>query len=327
MHKGLITSKGDNIPQTVVEFLYYLRSVKGKSENTIDGYKIDLSIFFKFMKQYKGGEDENDRLEDIIIHDIDIDFISSIKLPDIYAFINYITIVRKNGSNARARKTAAIKSYYNYMVNKVKLLDENPSLELEAPKIGKHNPVYLTLNESRQLLNAIDGKYKERDYAIITLFLNCGLRLSELVGIDLGDIKGDALTVRGKGNKERAVYLNKACEASISDYMDIRFDMDVPKECRALFISQRKSRISKRTVQHIVDKYLEKAELTGENYSVHKLRHTAATLMYKYGNVDIRTLQQILGHESVSTTEIYTHVDDEQVRVALNKNPLAEETK
>lgn len=314
--------KNDNLPVLLIDFLDYLMAVKGKSVNTIDGYRIDLSMFLKFMKIRKRIWNENDNIEDVAIYDIDADFISSINLSDIYAFINYITIVRHNGTHARARKTAAIKSFYKYLVNKVKVIKENPALELETPKIRKSQPIYLTLEQSRKLLTSIDGTYKERNFAIITLFLNCGLRLSELIGIDTNDIKEDKLKVKGKGNKERVVYLNKACLSALHQYIGVRNSFNV--DTSALFLSERKKRISKRTVQHIVQKYIEKAGISDNKYSVHKLRHTAATLMYKYGNVDIRLLQEILGHENVSTTQIYTHVDDEKLRSAINSNPLSD---
>ncbi len=195
---------------------------------------------------------------------------------------------------------------------------------METPKINSRQPIYLTLNESKRLLTSIDGKNKERDYAIITLFLNCGLRLSELVGIDINKINGDILTVIGKGDKERTVYLNKACLNAINTYLKVR-PHDGVKDKNALFISERKQRISKRTVQYLVKKYIGASDLDTEKYSTHKLRHTAATLMYKYGNVDIRALQHILGHENISTTQIYTHVDDDRLRSAVKANPLSGE--
>lgn len=320
MKHSIFTPEKDNLPPLVIDFLNYLTSVKGKSINTIDGYRIDLSMFLKFIKLHRAGFDDEE-LENINIYDIDSEFLSTIGLADIYAFINYITIARHNGPNARARKTAAIRSFYNYLCNKAKLIKYNPANELETPKISKTQPVYLTLDECKDLLNSVDGMYKERDYAIITIFLNCGLRLSELVNIDITDIKGDSMVVTGKGNKQRVVYLNKACINALESYISERSDYKT--ESRALFLSERKNRISKRTVQYIVKKYLEKAKLVDGKYSVHKLRHTAATLMYKYGNVDIRSLQQILGHENVSTTQIYTHVDDEKLRHAINSNPLS----
>jgi integrase/recombinase XerD len=207
------------------------------------------------------------------------------------------------------------------------VIRHNPSIELESPKINSRHPVYLTLEESKQLLSSIDGENKERDYAIITLFLNCGLRLSELISIDINKINNDKLTVIGKGNKERTVYLNSACIDAINNYLKVRPTDDNVKDKNALFLSERKRRISKRAVQYLVKKYIGISNLDTEKYSPHKLRHTAATLMYKYGKVDIRSLQQILGHENISTTQIYTHLDDETLRNAINANPLSEEKK
>lgn len=312
----------ENLPSILNDFLGYLCTIKGKSQNTIDGYKTDLRLFLKYMKKIK--KNLKDDVEDIYIGDIDEEFIKSIRLYDLYSFINYVTLKRDNSAYARARKTAAIKSFFNYLETKVKIIKENPARELESPKIEKRHPVYLTLEQSKQLLSIVDGRNKERDYAILVLFLNCGLRLSELIGIDISKIKGDTLTVIGKGNKERTVYLNSACIKAIENYLAVRpKDGVIDKD--ALFLSERKKRISKLTVEVLVKKFIKKAGLYDNKYTPHKLRHTAATLMYKYGHVDIRALQQILGHESVSTTQIYTHIDDEKLREAIKSNPLSEE--
>lgn len=313
------------IPKYLNDFLNYLGTIKGKSSNTISGYRIDLTMFFRFLKLYKGYVDSKALFEEIDISDIDEPFLTSIKLADIYAFLSFTENQRSNGSYARARKVAAIRSFFKYLHGKAKILDENPAIELESPKISKRNPVYLTLDESKSLLSIIEGKNKERDLCIITLFLNCGLRLSELVGINISKIKDDTLTVIGKGNKERTVYLNKSCIKVIDNYLSVRNLLEVEYEDKdALFISRNNRRINKRTVELLVKKYVNKAGLTNEKYSPHKLRHTAATLMYKHGNVDIRSLQKILGHENLSTTQIYTHVDDEKLRKAVSLNPLNE---
>lgn len=322
MHGTKDKNIDDGLPEILEGFLGYLSSVKGKSLNTIEGYKIDLRLFLKYTKKSK--LKLKDDINNISIHDIDETFIKGIKLGDMYSFINYITLKRENSNYARARKTAAIKSFFLYLETKAKIIKENPARELETPKIYKRHPVYLTLDESREILNSISGRNKERDYAIIVLFLNCGLRLSELVGINISKIKGDILTVIGKGNKERTVYLNNACIRAINSYMLVRNKEDIEDE-DALFLSERKKRIDKRTVEVLVKKYINKVGLNNEKYSPHKLRHTAATLMYKYGNVDIRALQQILGHESVSTTQIYTHIDEERLREAVKSNPLSED--
>lgn len=315
-----------NLPRSVNDFVNYLDTIRGKSSNTINGYKVDLTLFFRFLKLYKGLAKQTDAFELIKINDIDDKFIRSIKLPDLYAFISFAENYRNNGNYARARKVATLKSYFKYLQGKAKIIDENPAIELESPKISKRNPIYLTLDESKCLLRSIEGKYEERDYCIITLFLNCGLRLSELCGIDISNIKEDTLTVIGKGNKERTVYLNKACIKALNRYLLVRnLDFEKIKDKNALFISKNYTRINKRSVELMLKKYLKLSNLDTEKYTPHKLRHTAATLMYKYGNVDIRSLQKILGHENVSTTQIYTHVDDEKLREAINSNPLSDE--
>lgn len=314
------------LPERVNEFLNYLSTIKGKSINTINGYKIDLIMFFRFLKLYKGSISDNIEFEEIEIDDIDDRFLRKIKLADLYAFISFTEEYRNNGNYARARKVATLKSFFKFLYGKAKIIDDNPAVELETPKINKRNPVYLTLEESKALLNAIDGRYRERDYCIITLFLNCGLRLSELCSINISKIKGDTLTVIGKGNKERTVYLNKACVDAIRSYLNVRNEKAnkiSESEKDALFLSKNYRRINKRTVEKMVKKYVKKAGLDSTKYTPHKLRHTAATLMYKYGDVDIRTLQKILGHENVSTTQIYTHIDDERLRDAVKSNPLA----
>ena len=234
----------------------------------------------------------------------------------------YVSNDRDNSSYARARKVSSLKSFFKYLTFKAKLLDTDPAAELESPKIMKRLPRYLNIDESKQLLNSVDGKFSQRDYAIITLFLNCGLRLSELVGINISNIKGSVLTVIGKGNKERSIPLNQACIKAIEDYLKVR-PVDGVRDRNALFLSSLKRRISKESVQKIVKKYIKAAGLDPERYSTHKLRHTAATLMYKYGNVDIRALQELLGHVSISTTQIYTHLDSSQLSSAVESNPLA----
>lgn len=317
------------LPLYLNNFLNYLDTIRGNSVNTIAGYKLDLIMFLRFLKMYKGYTDKKTEFDEIKINDIDKDFLNSITLPDLYAFISFVENYRGNKSYARARKIAAIRSFFKYLHKKEKILNENPSQDLETPKIDKRNPIYLTLKESKKLLSSIDGDNKERDYCIITLFLNCGLRLSELVSIDISKIKGDILTVVGKGNKERTIYLNPASINSINDYIIVRneFKDKIKVDKDALYISRNMKRINKRTVELIVKKWISKAGIENEKVSPHKLRHTAATLMYKYGNVDIRSLQQILGHENVSTTQIYTHVDSEKLREAVNLNPLSYEKK
>lgn len=312
----------------VIEFLNYLENVKGKSLNTIKGYSVDLGLFFKFLKVYKGLENniELEKIEEVEISDLGDNFIKDITLSDIYAFLAFLEKVRNNSAYARARKVATLKSFFKFLNSKIKLIDENPTVELESPKINKRHPVYLTLDQSITVLNSMDKGNKNyyRDYCILTLFLNCGMRLSELCNIEIDKIKGDTLTIIGKGNKERTVYLNEASIAAIENYLKNRNDSKATEEAKKyLFLSSKYRPINKRSVEILVKKHIENAGFKDQKYTPHKLRHTAATLMYKYGNVDIRSLQNILGHENISTTQIYTHVDDETLREAVKTNPLA----
>ena len=315
----------DDLPNFVKDFLIYMQNIKNRSKSTIREYHYDLRDLFRFLKLYKIDKIKFDNITDELIDKTDIvnlniDFVKKIELSDLYEYLNYLSNMRSDKPATRARKIAAIKSFFNYVTFKQKILDKNPAVELETPKLGKRLPKYLSLDESVALLHSIDGKNEKRDTCIITLFLNCGLRLSELVAINFKDIKGDVLNVIGKGDKERSIYLNESCRKALKEYIAVR-PKDV-KDHDALFISERGTRIGRRTVEMMVKKYITLAGLDPKKYSPHKLRHTAATLMHKYGGVDIRSLQQILGHESVSTTEIYTHVDSEQVKEALEKNPL-----
>lgn len=315
-----------NQPKYMVDFLRYLKVIKGKSENTIIGYENDLYIFFRFLKLERGLADDSIPFNNINIIDCDEDFIRKIDLSELYAFIEFVQDSRGNINSSKARKIACLRSFFKYLHKKAKIINENIAAELESPKLDKRNPICLTLEESRSLLQAVDKKNKNyyRDYCILTIFLNCGVRLSELVSINIDDIKEDTIRIIGKGNKERTIYLTPACILAIDDYMKIRQDIHGIKgddDKKALFISNKKNRLNKRTINDIVKKYTTNIGLIGK-YTPHKLRHTAATILYKYGEVDIRTLQQILGHESVATTQIYTHIDNEDIRVAVNKNPL-----
>ena len=310
-------------PMILRDFLNYIETIKGKSRNTVKEYFYDLRMFLRFLKLHRNIVDKKTDFDEIDIMDVDINLIRTVTLSDLYSFMSFISRERDNSSPSRARKVASIKSFFSYTTNKAKLLEVNPASELESPKILKRLPKYLNVDESKQLLSSVDGKYAERNFAIITLFLNCGMRLSELVGINMNNIKTDTLTIIGKGGKERTIYLNNACLSAIEDYMKVRSHEGV-KDKNALFLSERKQRICDNMVQRIVKRYIIQAGLDPQRYSVHKLRHTAATLMYKYGKVDIRALQEILGHESISTTEIYTHLDKQQLRDAVNSNPLGQ---
>ncbi len=316
----------DNIPLPLMGFLNYMETIQGKSKNTIKEYYYDLRMFLRHLKIQRELVPSHAEFRKIRIDDIDIELIKTVTLEDLYDFIAYVTFKRKNSNAAKARKVSTLRSFFKFLHTKMKTIDENPTLELETPKTPSRHPVYLTLAEARSLLDAVEGEFRNRDYCILTLFLNCGLRLSELVGINISNIRGDTLTVIGKGNKERTVYLNDACLTSIENYLRVR-PRDNIKDRDALFLSKRRQRISNKTVQYLVKKYVEKAGLDTSKYSAHKLRHTAATLMYKHGDVDIRALQQILGHSNISTTQIYTHVDDKRLRDAIKKNPLSGEMK
>ncbi len=312
-----------DIPDIAVEFLHYMLTIRNKSKNTIKEYYYDLRTFFRYIKVFKYGANEKD-FENIPVQDINLEDIKNIDLTDLYSFMAFTSRDRDNTAVTRARKVASLKSFYKYLHTKLKLIEFNPAAELDSPKIVKRLPKYLNLDESVNLLNSVDGKKNvERDYAILVLFMNCGLRLSELVGINVNSIRGDTLTVIGKGNKERTVYLNQACKDAITAYKVKRDKILNIKEPKALFISERKTRISPKTVQYLVKKYIQASGLDPDKYSPHKLRHTAATLMYKHGHVDIRALQAILGHESIATTEIYTHIDEEHLREAVKSNPLS----
>lgn len=313
-------------PEYLNAFLDYTITILNKSPNTVKEYNYDLATFLRFIKVHFKMTDEKD-MKQITISDITIDTIKKIQLNDIHAFLSYLAIELKSKPATRARKASSIRVFFQYLSQKANLIEKNPAQNLESPKLDRRAPKYLSLEESQKLLDVTEeeGRNKERDYAIITLFLNCGMRLSELVGIDISDIdfSEEKMTIIGKGNKERTIYLNKACVKTVKQYLEVRPKMTKPDGKNALFLSERLERISKRTVQYIVERELRRAGLDTTKYSTHKLRHTAATLMYQYGNVDIRALQELLGHESISTTEIYTHVANEQVRHALEDNPLS----
>ncbi len=312
------------LPKLVQQYLTYIEAIKNHSELSVLEYASDLRTFFRFLAKAKGLCSEDTPDEEIDLSPIDLQFIQRVNLTDAYQFIVYCKNERGNSETTRARRVVAIRRFFGYLTDNLGILETNPMKSLDAPKTKKALPKYLTLEEAEKLLSVIDGKYKERDYAIATLFLNCGMRLSELVSIDYNDIKADgSLTIVGKGNKERVVYLNQACVNAIVNYMKVRPNDGVRD--RALFLSSRNQRISPKTVQHIIYSYLDKAGLGDRGLSVHKLRHTAATLMYQHGNVDLLLLKEILGHENLGTTEIYTHIADDATRKAIESNPLSKE--
>lgn len=323
----MINSK-DN-PDFLNSFLQYSTVILNKSKDSVKEYNYDLANFFKFMSNHLG-RSSTDNIKEIDIHDLDIEFLKQITLEDIHSYLYYMRSENNSKATTVARKLSTIRIFFAYMTEE-KFIDVNPAQNLKNPKLERRQPKYLTLEESQKLLQITandENKNSIRDYAIITLFLNCGMRLSELVGINIKDIRFDEckMTVIGKGNKERTIYLNNACMKALKDYLAVRPKEKIKEQDKdALFLSSRLERISKRTVQYVVERELKRAGLDTTKYSTHKLRHTAATLMYQYGNVDIRALQELLGHESISTTEIYTHVANTQVRDAVESNPLSTE--
>lgn len=312
----------NELPENIKEFVHYLSVVRNKSELTVLEYASDLRMFFRFIYKERGIADKKTEIDEIDISAMKLDFIKTVTITDAYSFLNYCKNVRGNKPAAMSRKVSSIRTFFKYLYSRTKQLDENPMDELESPKLKKTLPKYLSLDESVNLLKCIDGKFKERDYCIIVFFLNCGMRLSELVSLNYNDIKSDGTTtITGKGNKERTIYMNEMCMNAYKEYMKVR-PVDDVKDKYALFLSARKTRISPKTVQYIVKSFLEKAGLGGKGLSTHKLRHTAATLMYQQGNVDILLIKEILGHENLSTTEIYTHIVDSQLKDAVSSNPL-----
>lgn len=319
-------------PQILRDFLIYHETIRGHSKATVDEYYLDLRTFFRFLKLSRGLVPRTTELDEISIADVDVPFVASVTLAEVYDFLAYLARDRVKQANSpepeyglsassRARKISAIRSFFKYLTMKAKLLDENPVQDLDLPKIPKTLPRYLTLEESQRLLSAVEGKNRERDYCILCIFLNCGLRISEIVGLNVSDYRGESLRVVGKGNKERTVYLNDACRDAIDRYLEVR-KLLAPPRVTAMFLSNRRARISCDSIQVMVKKNLTKAGLDASLYSAHKLRHTAATLMLQNG-VDVRTLQEVLGHENLNTTQIYTHIDNAELRTAADANPLS----
>ena len=322
------------IPLILDDYLSYLKSIRALSEKTIREYRYDLInfVYFQILRKVYFNDKKNLN-NDIKDERFNINklfnrsFINDINIQDMYSYISYLDNELNDNSSTRSRKISALRSFYKYLHQEIEIIDNNITEKLRNPKIQKRQPVYLTLSETELLLDTINKEKNEflrnRDLAIVFTFLTTGMRLSELVSVDLKDIKDDHFSIVGKGNKERTIYLSKNCIDLIDNYIMIRKKYLKEIKVDALFISTRKNRISNRAVQSTVEKYLKKAGFDTRVYSTHKLRHTAATLMYKYGNVDIRALKDVLGHESVSTTQIYTHLDDEDLKNAVNKNPLS----
>lgn len=307
----------------------YQSIIKNRSATTVEQYCLDLRLFFKFMfcklNNISSALIENEDVTmDISV--FDDNFYNTVTLGDAYEFLAYCRNERENKEKARARKVSSLRAFFKYLrMNGI--IEDNPMINLDSPKLSKNLPKYLNVEQAKKLLSVIDGANRERDYCIVTLLLNCGMRLSELVSLDYNKITFDgdsaSIIITGKGSKQRTVYLNHACVVAINAYMRVR-TKDGVKDRNALFLSNRHTRISPKTVQHMVDVYLEKAGFGGMGFSVHKLRHTAATLMYQTGKVDVLALKEILGHENLNTTQIYTHLLDEQLKKAVEANPLAD---
>ena len=315
-------------PEILRGFLSYHETIMGQSKRTISEYYLDLRMFLRFMIIVKNEMPYNTDLESVSIKRVDVDFLRSISVTDIYDFLSYLAHDREISptesgisTTSRARKLSALKSFYKYLTVRTKMLTENPVADLDYPKIKKSLPRYLTLEESRRLLQAVDGPNKARDFAILMIFLNCGIRRAELVGLNISDVYEDRIRVVGKGNKERIVYMGSSCKAAIDAYMDER-RLRVLTDNRALFGSRDNNRISVSAVHRLVKKHLLNAGLDASNLSAHKLRHTAATLMLQNG-VDVKTVQEVLGHENLNTTQIYTHIESTELKIAAEANPIS----
>ena len=319
-------------PQILRDFLTYHETIKGQSSLTISEYYLDLRIFLRFMKLMRSEMPINTRLDDIDIRNVDLNFVREITTSDVFDFLSYLANDRTVNpdspspdygieSASRARKLSAIKSFYKYLTVRTKQLQENPVVDLEYPKLRKSLPKYLTFEQSAALLRAVSGVNEKRDYAILMLFLNCGIRRSELVGLNLTDVYEDRIRVVGKGNKERFVYFGTACRKAIDAYLPER-QKKVLSDNRALFGSRNGNRISTDAVHALVKKALLQAGLDATQFSAHKLRHTAATMMLS-GGVDVKTVQEVLGHENLNTTQIYTHIENTELKIAAEANPLS----
>ena len=317
-------------PQVLREFLSYHETIKGQSKRTVSEYYLDIRMFLRFVKLMRNELPVNTPLEDVPIKDVDLDFVRSISSTEVFDFLSFLANDRVPegshddpgiGSAARARKLSAIKSFYNYLSVSTKQIKENPVKDIEFPKIRRSLPKYLTLEESTALLKAVSGPNQKRDFAILMLFLNCGIRRSELVGLNLTDVYDDRIRVVGKGNKERIVYMGSSCRKAIDEYL-VERNKIVLSDNRALFGSRDKNRISVTAVHRLGKKHLLEAGLDSTQFSAHKLRHTAATLMLSNG-VDLKTLQEVLGHENLNTTQIYTHVESTELKIAAEANPLS----
>ena len=316
-------------PDYLDAFLVNLKVIKDRSDRTEEAYYIDIRTFLRYLRLIHGDVPEDAEFESLEIKDVPIDWLKTFTLTDAYSYLKYLKDERKNSVKTRARKATAIKQLFHFLCKKSGIIEEDPLNDLELPHINQSLPKYLTLDESLELLQNMnkDSKNYTRDYCILVLFLNCGMRLSELVGLNLNDYSEENGTLRllGKGNKERIVYLNNACINSLNDYLQVRRQI-VPRSAEhknAMFFSANRTRIARRRVQQIVEENINLAGLGNKGITTHKLRHTAATLMYQHGNVDTLVLKDILGHKSIATTEIYTHLSNQNLKDAADANPLA----
>ena len=319
------TSDYTDCPRFLRDFLFYLLTIKGRSKLTVEGYYIDLRTFFRFLHLQRKMCPAKTPLEEIDISDSTLDLARSVTLSDVYEFLNYTVSEKENNARTRARKVSAIRGLYKYLAYNVHLLDTNPVENLELPAVKNALPVYLTLEQCYDLLNAFDPEdpFYPRDYCMVMLFLNCGMRLSEMSGLNLNSLRDNTLRVLGKGNKERILYLNSACMEAMAGYLAYRQGLSRNVDREAMFLNNRGERLGQRRIQQIITALLDKAGLGDMGFSTHKLRHTAATMMYQHGGVDVKMLQEILGHEHLNTTEIYTHVADAQKEKAMSNGPLA----
>lgn len=322
-----------NLPEPIVTFAGYKSSIQNCSKLTVREYVNDVILFFRYIIVTRRGDDPaKTEMTEISLASLDYALAGSVGTDEIYSFMLYLSTARENGVRIRARRLSAIKAFYKYHTAKSRKLQDNPAKDIDSPTVKPALPKYLSLDESIKLLESVpkDCPTYERDYCILTLFLNCGMRLSELVGIDLASIADDLskLVVCGKGNKMRVIYLNSACRHALKRYLAVRQTKAAEHgqpiiDKNALFLSSRRKRISNQMVQTLVYRYLDLAGLGGRGLSVHKLRHTAATLMYNEGEVDVLTLKDILGHEQLTTTQIYTHLSNKKLEEAVEMNPLA----
>ncbi|AMW99066.1 tyrosine recombinase XerC [Rummeliibacillus stabekisii] len=308
-------------PKILRDFLIYLTAIKGKSKRTRDEYEYDLTLFLRFTLSVQ--QDKLEQIDTIEIHSIDASFFKEITLEDMYLFLEYCEERRKNSAHTRARKVATLRSFFKYLKSKRHIIEENPADDLETPKIGKKQPIYLSLDEAKTFMGGIQySAHYDRDYCMMTFFLNLGIRVSELCNLNMDSIHERTLTVRGKGDKERSVYLNDACLKALKTYLEHeRNKMKNADKNEALFLSQKGTRLTRQRIAKIVKAINLSSGLEKKKLSPHKLRHTSATMMYKSG-ADIRSLQQILGHSNVSTTQIYTHVENEEIQRVIENNPL-----